>query len=444
MKVAIAGCLHGELNRVYQDILDFNANHEDQKVDLLLVCGDFQSVRNKYDLKCMAVPLKFQQLGDFHEYYSGKRKAPILTLFIGGNHEASNYLATLPYGGWVAPNIYYMGYASVVNFGGLRIGAVSGIYKGHHAHSGHFERLPYDEDSKRSVYHTRDVEAYRMMQIQSSPENPQPLDIVMSHDWPLNIHSCGDIRKLLRMKPFFRQDVDRNSLGNPMYQPLVNHLKPRFWFSAHLHVKFDAHVQHAPNISTKFLALDKPIRPKNYLEIMDIPIQDGVTPPDEMFLSYDAEWLSILQKTNKFVSVDKHPNPKVPNIWITSYGVTPQDMESVKECFNHNLRIPENFEMCEPVLSEDSDTDPERVLNISHPQTTLFCQKLKITDPISLINNQNSGHDTTKNLHHEEDDYIPVSNNISDRTEANKRFKSDADVALASGQLFVIDKTGNQ
>ena len=42
-------------------------------------------------------------------YYSGEKKAPILTIFIGGNHEASNYLQELPYGGWVAKNIYYMG-----------------------------------------------------------------------------------------------------------------------------------------------------------------------------------------------------------------------------------------------------------------------------------------------------------------------------------------------
>jgi len=42
-------------------------------------------------------------------YYSGEKKAPVLTIFIGGNHEASNYLQELPYGGWVAPNIYYIG-----------------------------------------------------------------------------------------------------------------------------------------------------------------------------------------------------------------------------------------------------------------------------------------------------------------------------------------------
>ena len=42
-------------------------------------------------------------------YYSGEKTAPVLTVFIGGNHEASNYLQELPYGGWVAPKIYYLG-----------------------------------------------------------------------------------------------------------------------------------------------------------------------------------------------------------------------------------------------------------------------------------------------------------------------------------------------
>jgi lariat debranching enzyme len=35
----------------------------------------------------------------------------------------------LPHGGWAAKNIYYMGFASVVNVGGLRIAGWSGIFK---------------------------------------------------------------------------------------------------------------------------------------------------------------------------------------------------------------------------------------------------------------------------------------------------------------------------
>ena len=31
--------------------------------------------------------------------------APILTVFIGGNHEASNHLWELPYGGWYFNNL---------------------------------------------------------------------------------------------------------------------------------------------------------------------------------------------------------------------------------------------------------------------------------------------------------------------------------------------------
>jgi len=57
------------------------------------------------------VPAKFRQLGTFYKYYSGEAVAPYPTIFIGGNHEAANYLWELYHGGWAAPNIYFMGYA---------------------------------------------------------------------------------------------------------------------------------------------------------------------------------------------------------------------------------------------------------------------------------------------------------------------------------------------
>lgn len=72
----------------------------------------------------------------------------------------------------------------------------------------------------------------------------QPIDIFMSHDWPRSIYHYGNKKQLLKMKSFFRQEVESNTLGSPAASELLHHLKPSYWFSAHLHVKFAAFMQH--------------------------------------------------------------------------------------------------------------------------------------------------------------------------------------------------------
>ena len=114
-----------------------------------LIITHATSNRNLSDLACMACPDKYKSMCSFYKYYSGEAIAPVLTIFIGGNHEASNYLQELAYGGWVAPNIYYLGYAGVVEVNGVRIGGLSGIYKGHDYLYGHYEFPPYDESTSR-------------------------------------------------------------------------------------------------------------------------------------------------------------------------------------------------------------------------------------------------------------------------------------------------------
>lgn len=59
------------------------------------------------------------------------------------------------YGGWAAPNIYFLGFAGVVKFGNIRIGGLSGIYKERDYHSGIMTRYAltnidlYEWNSKR-------------------------------------------------------------------------------------------------------------------------------------------------------------------------------------------------------------------------------------------------------------------------------------------------------
>ncbi|KAE8152900.1 lariat debranching enzyme, C-terminal domain-containing protein [Aspergillus avenaceus] len=238
IRVAFEGCGHGCLNDIYASVEKAATLKGWDGVDLLIIGGDFQAVRNSNDMACMSVPQKFKELGDFHEYYSGQRTAPYLTVFIGGNHEAGNHLFELYYGGWVAPNIYYMGAANVLRCGPLRIAAMSGIWKGYDYRKSHFERLPYNKDDVQSIYHVRELDVRKLLQIRTQ------VDLGLSHDWPKQIENYGDYETLFNIKRGFRQDSQEGKLGNTAAKYVLDRLRPAYWFSAHLHVKFAACLQH--------------------------------------------------------------------------------------------------------------------------------------------------------------------------------------------------------
>jgi lariat debranching enzyme len=182
----------------------------------------------------MSCPVKYRAIGDFHSYYSGMNKAPYLTIFVGGNHEASNHLWELFYGGWVAPNIYYVGAANVIRLGGLRIAGMSGIWKGYNFNKPHYERLPYSQDDVKSIYHVREIDTRKLLQLRTQ------VDIGISHDWPRAIEKDGNERALYRMKPDFEQESKDGTLGNVAAAYVMDRLRPTYWFSAHMHCKFSA------------------------------------------------------------------------------------------------------------------------------------------------------------------------------------------------------------
>ena len=60
--------------------------------------------------------------------------------------------------------------------------------------------------------------------------------------------------------------VQDNSLGSPPAEQLLHALRPAHWFSAHLHTKFAALVSHGGGGATRFLALDKCLPGRNFLQ----------------------------------------------------------------------------------------------------------------------------------------------------------------------------------
>ncbi|GMM32534.1 RNA lariat debranching enzyme [Martiniozyma asiatica (nom. inval.)] len=374
MRIAIEGCCHGSLDAIYarlEQIPPF------EKPELLIICGDFQSIRDKNDLKFMSVPDKYKQLGDFHRYYSGESVAPILTLFIGGNHEASNYLEEVKFGGFVASNIYYLGRSGVVWYKGLRICGLSGIYNSNDwakLPPDNFQFLnssdsssmnvnnnlkPFDDSGNlfindwavRKSYHTRKDDFIKLNLV--SPDNKM---VFVSHDWPEGIYNYGNVNQLTKFKPHFKKDIYRHELGNPWSMQLMRNLKPNWWFSAHLHCKFEATINWSTQkrvspsgraltdfkktkvdsqeipldfsdseeginkdeieleidsdadagteetlsksaeaaITSNFLALDKCLPKRKFLEVMDLPLTDpNHESVNSNCLLYDKEFICI-------------------------------------------------------------------------------------------------------------------------------------------------------
>ncbi|KAF9990747.1 lariat debranching enzyme [Mortierella antarctica] len=476
MRIAVEGCCHGELDAIYKAIHD-RERQNGYKVDLLLICGDFQSIRNEADLDTIACPRKYLRLGTFHKYYSGECKVPIPTVFIGGNHEASNYLWELYHGGWVCPGIYFLGFGGVINVGGLRISGMSGIYKSGHYQSGHYETFPLNDNHKRSIYHVRKYDVYKMLQVK------EPMDIFLSHDWPLGIEQFGDVQWLLRKKKFFKDEIRDNTLGSLAYEHVLTSLKPAHWFSAHLHVRFTAVVQWnnainaqdtsmaqsaaviskpvaaqelrnpdeidislddededeetkptegdqkndvaavssnpdeiqidmddesegeadagstvaAPQqqqpivpktpskaypTSTKFLALDKCLEQREFLEILDFPEAMG---PVEF--KYDEEWLAIVRTLDPFLSLESRQRPPLEGERLQHTLEVNREWVRNNITLRRGLGIPENFEPTapahDPVRTMGHQEKQNCIAPFVNPQTEEFCAMLQIPNKIN-------------------------------------------------------------
>ncbi|OQR98807.1 lariat debranching enzyme B [Achlya hypogyna] len=390
VRVAVVGCSHGQLDAMYATIEHINSMEPERPVQVLLCCGDFQSFRNETDMHCMACPPKYKELGVFHEYYSGRKVAPVLTIFIGGNHEASNYLQDLYYGGYVAPNIFYLGSAGVVNVNGLRIAGLSGIYKSQDYTFGNHEAFPYDQSTMRSIYHVREFQVYQLAHLRGK----SPIDIMLSHDWPRGIERYGRTDVLLRKKSFLRDEIARGEFGSPPGEYLLHTLQPKYWFSGHMHVKFAAVVHHptppdapAPGNLTKFLALDKCLPHRDFMQITDITPSGPCPATDTVTLNLDPEWLAVLRGTHHIASSIRL-RPRVPEeemaieaadvAWVTARLEALVDGSPERAA--NPLAWIRPFELTAP----PAYAPPSPVPCVGNPQTDALLALLKLPHVVTL------------------------------------------------------------
>lgn len=362
VKVAIEGCCHGELNAIY------NALPKD--TELLVICGDFQAFRNELDLDGASIPKKYQKLGDFHDYYHGTKVAPVPTIFIGGNHEASTYLQELKFGGWVAPNIYYLGEFGSIWFKGLQICGNSGIYNKQSFVRNYIddEPFPYNPHTLRSVYHVKPKNFLKMALMNHN------LDIALSHDWPLNIYNHGNLHKLLQQKKFFKLDIANGTLGSPLNEFLLNYLRPRYWFAAHLHVKFEAEVKFGEvKLKKRKLSEGRGIAgsPANPHEIELDFDNDNITKDNSNQIELDMD--TNPQEINlNMDSNDNNNNNNVNSIEVANPQEIGLDMDSSDTVKSNEDEIEISMDdMNEPTTNLDMTSAPAKENHNSSFETTI-------------------------------------------------------------------------
>jgi lariat debranching enzyme len=147
----------------------------------------------------------------------------------------------------------------------------------------------------------------------------------------MGIHLHGNYHKLYQYKPHLQNDGD--DLGSPPAMELLQYLKPSFWFSAHLHCKFAAVYRHTNNDVTKFLALDKCLPRKRFLQVINVP-----SGPDPQVLEYDKEWLSIIIATEPYMVYSR-------SIWMKpELSLPANDVSALLLKFMDDFKIPFNFE----------------------------------------------------------------------------------------------------
>jgi lariat debranching enzyme len=211
-----------------------------------------------------------------------------------------------------------MGAANVVRLGPVRIAGMSGIWKGYDYSKPHHERLPYNDDDKNSIYHIREFDVRKLLQIRTQ------VDVAISHDWPRAVEKHGDERRLFKLKPHFEQESKDGTLGSHAATYVMDRLRPSYWFAAHMHCKFSA--TRTYNVDTKLVTGAESSR--NFNTESPSPMNSNEMP------AYNADEINLDEDELLTVSADgnanelKNPHESVASMRLATTSIVPEDLRA--------------------------------------------------------------------------------------------------------------------
>lgn len=215
-------------------LVETRAKRVSSPVSFVLQVGDFEPHRHQADLTTMSAPSKYKHLGDFGAYYAGKNRFPWPIFFIGGNHEPHGFLENAPHGLELMPRCTYVGRVGLIEWNGLRIAGLSGIYK-----EEVFQDLRPPVSSLGSV--SNKVFAYFNEKDVETALEFKTVDVLLLHEWPADIIDPAHEADFEGQRRSMRYDF----VGNPYARMLVDALEPQIVLCGHMHKAYRAALRHA-------------------------------------------------------------------------------------------------------------------------------------------------------------------------------------------------------
>ena len=259
MKIFFTGCVHGHWERILDQI------DKEKDLDLIIVAGDSNAFRTKEELSSYAKE-KFDEeevYGTFHLLWEGKRKLPCPMIITGGNNECEDTFLKLPYGGYIMPDIFYAGRSSILEFNGLRIASISGIFCSDYYNKEVYETVPLKiTDEKYTAHFIRAFSPYQIMCY--SIFNEKGIDILMTHDWPSGIPKFNKKFFSWRRKDLLEGDM-KNDFGLPFGLEMTRKLCPKHYFAVHHHLEYKTTIKIDEKQSTFFDSVSRGNKKKWFL-----------------------------------------------------------------------------------------------------------------------------------------------------------------------------------